>query len=241
VRRSFIVFILLAQAATLFAQDAPVILNEYNAVAKDGYLDSGDALKDKDGGAAADARFGRVKGNGGNWFELVVTRDRLDMRRWTLEYSWLDEKKNARQKKALRLSDHPLWSDLRAGTIVTVAEDVPEDASYDPARGDWTINVRAHKKLGSGKYIERAGFRVSANDWQLTIKDASGVVRFGPTGEGVYPKRGVRSWETFRLETDPSSAVTADSMYYKDGDDFSTFGAPNRWKQGLQDFGALRK
>ena len=36
-----------------------------------------------------------------------------------------------------------IWSDLRSGTIITVAEDLADDASYDPSAGNWWINVRA--------------------------------------------------------------------------------------------------
>jgi len=239
-RHWFIAAALTVCAVPLSAQRAPVILNEYNAVKDDGYLNGGDALSDIDGNASSDARFGRVAGNGGDWFELVVTEDGLDMRRWVLELSWFDESKNMRQAKILRLTDDPLWSGLWAGTIITVAESVPEDVSYDPARGDWWINVRVNKKQGSGRYIERADFKVNANEWRLTIRDASGAVRFGPAGEGIFPDKGINSGETFRLEADPSPEVTAASPHYNDGRD-STFGAPNRWRTGIQDFGALRR
>ncbi|MBN2352655.1 MAG: hypothetical protein JXD23_08825 [Spirochaetales bacterium] len=240
-RRFSFVLMILTQSTLLFGQNAPVILNEYNAVNDEGYLHGGDKLKDNDGGAASDSFFGRVKANGGDWFELVVTHDHLDMRRWALEYSWFDESKNRNMVKAIRLTDHHLWSDLRAGTIITVAEDVPEDVGYDPARGDWWINVRANKKLGRGTYIERVNFKVNANNWRLAIKDSSGAVRFGPAGEGISPNNGINSREVFRLEADPAAAVPANSQYYSHGRDSSTFGAPNRWKTGVQDFSALRK
>jgi len=54
---------------------ADVILNEYNAVNGSDYLNGGTAFEDEDGGYACDSYFGRVQGNGGDWFELVVSFD----------------------------------------------------------------------------------------------------------------------------------------------------------------------
>jgi len=211
---------------------ADVILNEYNAVDSDNFLNGGNAAVDDDGGRASDTYFGRVKGNGGNWFELVVVTDHLDMRRWGLdiyEDGVLDE--------TLDLTSHPIWSDLRSGTIITVSEEVPSDGSYNPAAGDWWINVQANDNA-DGLYIEASNFPVSNSDWRLRIRNAGGAVMFGPAGEGVSPASGIGGTEIFRLEADPSDSITADSRDYDDGEDFSTFGAPNRW--GKQDFHQLR-
>lgn len=211
---------------------AHVILNEYNAVASDNFLNGGNAAVDDDGGRASDIYFGRIRGNGGNWFELVVITDHLDMRRWRLdiyEDGVLDE--------TLDLTNHPIWSDLRSGTIITVSEDVPSDVSYNPAAGDWWINVQARNNA-DGLYIEASNFPVSPSNWQLRIRNAVGAVVFGPAGEGVSPTAGIGNTEIFRLEADPSDSITANSSSYDDGKDFSTFGAPNRW--GIQDFGLLR-
>jgi hypothetical protein len=211
---------------------ASVILNEYNAVDDDAYLGGGSAFADLSGGRAFDSYFGRVPGNGGDWFELVVITDHLNMRNWMLDiYSdgILDE--------TLTLTNHSIWSDLRSGTIITVSENVPSDISYDPAGGDWWINVQAHNDA-DGQYIEASSFPVNSSNWQLRIRNASGTIIFGPAGEGISPATGISSTEVFRLEADPSATITAASADYDDGSDFSTFGAPNRW--GGQNFGALR-
>jgi hypothetical protein len=212
---------------------APVILNEYNAVAGGNYLNGGNAAVDDDGGRASDIYFGRVQGNGGDWFELAVIADHLDMRRWKL-----DIYDNGHLNVTLDLTDHTIWSDLRSGTIITVSEDVPSNISYNPADGDWWINVQANDNT-DGQYITASNFPVSNNNWQLRIRDAAGAVVFGPAGEGVSPKTGIGSTEIFRLETDPNDSTTANSSSYDGGRDFSTFGAPNRW--GRQDFSTLRK
>lgn len=211
---------------------ADVILNEYNAVDNTEFLSGGEAAADESGGRASDSYFGRVEGNGGDWFELVVVNDHLDMRRWKLEI-W----ENKKLDKTLNLTNHAIWSDLRSGTIITVSEDVPSDISYDPAAGDWWINVQANDQ-GDGLYIDKSSFKVSSSNWQLTVRNAAGVVVFGPTGEGVAPASGISGTEIFRLEDHPSESITPSWKDYDDGGDFSTFGAPNRW--GVQDFNDLR-
>ena len=69
------------------ATAAPPVLNEYNAVSNSNYLNGGDAFMDEDGNGPppADPYFGRVPGNGGDWFELVFVADGLDARGWQLE------------------------------------------------------------------------------------------------------------------------------------------------------------
>ncbi len=217
-------------AGTLPAAD--VILNEYNAVGGTDYLGGGDSSADEIGGRALDTYFGRIPGNGGDWFEMVVIKDHLDMRGWQL-----DTFEDGKLDKTLTLTSDPIWRDLRAGTIITVAEDVPSDVSYDPAAEDWWINVQASKDA-DGRYITAANFAVSASNWQLRIRNVAGTTVFGPAGEGVSADVNVSSSETFRLETKPSDSVTPTSKDYDDGSDISTFGAPNRW--GLQDFNDLR-
>ncbi len=225
------IFIVLALLAT-HAWAADIILNEYNAVDSNDFLGGGNSSVDESGGRASDSYFGRVPGNGGDWFELVVIKDHLDIRGWSLdiyEDGILDE--------TLSLTVNPIWQDLRAGTIITVSENVPSDVSYDPNAGDWWINVQANNS-GDGLYIEKSSFPVSSSNWQLRIRNLAGQVVFGPAGEGVSPASGIKGDEIFRLEDNPSETVTASSTDYDDGDDFSTFGSPNRW--GSQNLSKLR-
>jgi hypothetical protein len=210
---------------------APVILNEYNAVDSDQYL----------GINGSDSYWDRVAGNGGDWFELVVIQDHLDMRGWKFDIyvdSVFDE--------TIRLMGHSIWSDLRSGTIITISEDLPDDISYepiydplDPTAGDWWINVQA--KIGaSGQYVEDTNFPVNNNNWQLRIKTVANTPMFGPCGEGVDPNGpAIGGDEIFRLEEDPSASITPFSNY-DDAKNLSTFGAPNRWGNSIQDFSQLR-
>lgn len=217
-------------AGTLPAAD--VILNEYNAVDTLAFLGGGDSAADETGGRAADGFFGRVPGNGGDWFELIVIKDHLDMRGWLF-----DVFAGGKLEETLSLTAQPIWSDLRAGTIITIAEDVPNDISYDPAAGDWWINVQASDEA-AGKYISAKSFPVSNKNWQLRIRNIAGAVVFGPAGEGIAPNAKVGDTEVFLLKEDPSLAIPANSPDYDTNKEFSTFGATNRW--GTQDINDLR-
>jgi hypothetical protein len=211
---------------------ADVILNEYNAVDADAYLGGGTALLDESGTQASDSYFGRVVGNGGDWFELIVITDHLDMRNWKLDIytaGLLD--------KTLDLTNNSIWSNLRSGTIITVSEDLPSDISYDPAGGDWWINVQAND-VANGLYIEASSFPVNSDNWQLRIRNAASAVIFGPAGEGVAPASGISGTELFRLEANPGASVLAASADYDDADSHSTFGSPNQW--GAQEMYLLR-
>jgi hypothetical protein len=208
---------------------SPLILNEYNAV------DPTKLLANMN----LDTHFGRIAGNGGDWFELVVTVDHLDLRGWQLVVS--DDTGGPGQSVAtLTLTNDPIWADLRAGTIITVSEDLDDNVSYEPATGDWWINVRSGAS-GSGVYITAQSFEVSNNNWQLTIKDSTGLVRFGPAGEGVRPVSGVGGDEVFKLEEDPTPYITPIDDY-NDGTS-SSFGSPNVFDAGtrVQDFTNLRE
>ena len=228
--KSFLIYcLILSFTAPAFCAD--VILNEYNAVDSAGYLGGGTLVADSAGGRASDSYFGRVLGNGRDWFELVVITDHLDMREWKLdiyESGALDE--------TLILTDHSIWSDLRSGTIITVAEDIPGDISYDPAAGDWWIQVQANNDA-DGLYIEPSNFPVSSVNWQLQIRDETDAVIFGPAGEGISPASGIGTDEVFKLKEDPSAAITANSNDYEGDKELSSFGAPNQW--GQQNLGPL--
>lgn len=225
---------------------AQLILNEYNAVSSSNYLNGGDEFVDEDGNVPppSDAFFGRVPGNGGDWFELVVIADSLDIRGWQLEIS-----DDGVLQPRLVFSDAAVWANLSAGTIITVSEEVPDDVSYNPVAGDWWINVMAADTVngGSGVYITDSDFPVSNDNWQLSIYDAVGNLVFGPAGEGIVDEQGVpldvgvNSRETFALQSSPSALIERYSRYYNDAKS-SSFGAENGVDGTLvQNFDALRQ
>ena len=229
----FVLAMTLGLSSASFAQ--LLIVNEINSVAPDKFLNGGTLELDLDGEQAGDETFGRILGNGGPWFELVVIDEMPDLRGWVLDI-WSEEVKVA----TLTLSQDILWTQLRAGSIVTVAVDVTEDVSYAPESGDWSINVRASES-GSGTYISAISFPVSNSNWQVEIFDAQGERQVGPSGEGVAATGGVGSTEIYRLEEDPRAGIVATSLCYDDADTRSTFGLPNRWgTDRVQNFEALR-
>ena len=198
-------FLCLLAGFPLPARAAKLILNEYNAVAPTKYLNGGTAAADEDGGAAADPAFGRVLGNGGDWFELVVVADHLDIRGWKLDIC-----DNGVCNEQLVFSQSALWADLRAGTIITVAEDVPTDVELQP-RGRRLDDQRPGDRRRRSAYITPNSFPVSNDNWQLTIRTAADALVFGPAGEGLAsnpalgcdpPPVGVNSREMFKLEAD---------------------------------------
>jgi hypothetical protein len=214
--------LLLGQANVYGAQ---VILNEYNAVSDSQFLANGNS----------DPFWGVVLGNGGDWFEMIVIEDHLDMRGWKLEL--VDA---TALPQTLTLTTDPAWADIRSGTIITVSEQLETNiADYNPALGSWWINVRASAST-SGTYITASNFFVNNDNWRLTIRNALNQVVFGPSGEGVQPASGVGNNEVCKLEQDPSASVTPLSAYNDGGT--SSFGLPNQWTGGafMQNFSALR-
>ncbi|MBZ5640113.1 MAG: CotH kinase family protein [Acidobacteriia bacterium] len=202
-----------------------ILLDEYNAVLPTKYL--------KNNGS--DSYFGTAMGNGGDWFELVVVQDHLDIRGWKVLV-----KDNNVNYGPLVFTDAAILSDLRSGTIITVAADVPSNVSYDPAGGDWWISLRAGAS-GDGLYISAVPFSVSQQNSQITILDASGALAFGPAGEGISPISGIGNDEVFKLQENPGPSATPFSTNYAAGST-STFGTPNSWSGGSysQDFSVLR-
>lgn len=216
-----------------------VILNEYNAVSNDKFLNGGTLQADEDGGQAGDVFFGRILGNGGSWFELVVVADHVDMRGWELFWEELGDN----EVGSIHLTGHPFWSDLRAGTIITFIDrgtsngGLDTDLSFDPSAGDIWVNIMTFDtSLVAGTTSNQPGhvsgdFGVGKDDWRLTILDADGGVVFGPAGEGsiYYHHGGVGGTDVCRLKESPSRFITPASAY-DDSEEISTFGAPNFWK-----------
>ena len=250
---------------TLQAIGAPLVINEFNAVASDTML--------KDGGA--DSYFGQILGNGGDWVELVVVEDHLDIRGWALQ--WLEDNGEGNGQATatgvwdtsrvagneaqgiITFADDPLWADLRSGTIITLSEksavgsfDLTTDTSFDPTQGDWWIHVSTQYEAGLPTLGlvtttinvdgDPAGsFTVGKSGWEMTVVDETGAALYGPIGEDVanWGGGGIGSGETGRLEVDPSSTASVadyDDAYY------SSFGSANVWSDYTkeQDFSALR-
>jgi hypothetical protein len=243
---------ILALSVVGSAQAAEVIVNEYNAVAET--CDRPPTPPDEeepcflqDGNS--DPFLGTRLENGGDWFEVVVIQDHLDMRGWDFRVT---QGGGIPEEFILVLTQELIWSDLRSGTIITVSEDIPSNVDdYQPETGDWWINVRADNNT-LGTYITAMNFKTGNDKTQISVRDEFNAVIFGPAGEGVNPLKGVGDDEVFKLEADPSSSIVPGSCidadpdictpdYWNDGSS-STYGQPNVWSGGSmqQDFSALR-
>lgn len=218
----------------------PVLaLNEYNAVSSSRFLGDGTAADIANG---SDATLGRVAGNGGDWFELVVIDDGLDIRGWSFDI-WHDVDGVSTFATRLTLGDDEVFSDLLAGSLVTISEDLADDISYAPRQGDWNINLQSNDG-GEGAYITAAtqsNFPINNDNTQIAIFDSAGAIVQPRTGEGTAPQASVSSTEVFKLETAPTLGLTSRSGGYDDGVT-STWGQPNAFASGaeVQDLDNLR-
>jgi hypothetical protein len=215
-----------------------LLLNEYNAVSGSKFLGGGAAGDTANG---TDATFGRVAGNGGDWFELVVL-DNLDITGWTFEVWHLDTGLLERSA-ALQVTNAPELAELQPGTIITVSEDIPDDLTWNPSAGDWHINLQANS-LDQGGFFTAASqqnFAIDKDDTQIAIFDANGAPVALRTGEGTVDGVSVNSEEVFKLEAAPTSEITSGDIAYADGTS-STWGLPNVWGNGAstQNFDELR-
>ena len=231
-----------------------VILNEYNAVFNTTgdplnppeYLNGGTLATDSDGGVAStDSHFGRVLGNGGDWFELVVVGNGSagfsNLTGWTIEVGSSPVAGVFNPITTITLTDPAAWASVGNGTILTFIENNTAGGGLDTqldrvnqltSTGYAWTNIH----LGTPDYISvsnLAEFEIDSDNTQIVIKDATGTIVFGPTGEGVAPPSGIGKTEILELENDPSPLVStlddADdfTLGYDDGSSGSTFGSAN--------------
>lgn len=215
-----------------------LLVNEFNAVSGSKYLGGGGPADMANG---TDSTFGRTAGNGGDWFELVVLEDGLDIRGWSVEVSHLDG--GVRTPSAqLTFTNNAALASLRAGTLITVSEDVPDDLSYAPWAGDWHLNIQSND-AGDGALVtasSESDFVINNDDTQIALFDATGAIEALPTGEGSAPNASVSSTEVFKLEAPPTSTITPADPEYRDGTS-STWGLANRFDDVQeQDLSSLR-
>ena len=226
---------------TTFASQPSVVLNEYNGVSSTKFLTGG----------AADARLGRIEGNGGNWFELVVTGSgvlgsTVDMRGFKIQIS--DVGTGPRLADTLTLSQSTFWQSVPTGTILTFTEDNTLAGGLDTvlnaenhlstAGWAWSnIWVGDSSLVSSAVYVNGTSLSTIGNDdTQVTILNAASGVVFGTCGEGLVKIPSVNSTSVYALQVDPSSGVIPHVSTFA-GFASSTFGRPNKIADGtIQSF-----
>ena len=241
---------------TVFNTQPRIVLNEYNAVA-------GTSLH---GSADGDLRLGRIEGNGGDWFELVVRGTgfgtTVDMRGWKIQVSQVTG--GARLTDTITLSQDGFWAAVPAGMILTFTEDNLAEGGYDTALnaedrlstaryawsniwlGDTALIASVTGASTSGIGTTASGINISGDDTQIAVLNAADGYEFGPLGEGTWRYPEVNSASNFYLAVDPGGVVDptlvqadprySDIYFGKDPITVSTFGLPNIGSAGIQPF-----
>lgn len=234
---------------TVFAAQPRIVLNEYNAVGSTSMHAS----------QTGDLRLGRVEGNGGDWFELVVVGSgfgtTLDMRGWKIQVSQITGAQ--RKTDTITLSQDNFWAAVPAGMILTFTEDNAAEGGYDTA-------LNAENKLSTAKYAwsniwlgdtamiasvsgdSTSGINVSSDDTQIAVLNAGNGYEFGPIGESTWRYPEISGTSCFYLAADPGSGIDPgtvqedtrySALYFgKDPVVPSTFGLPNLTATGRQPF-----
>ena len=241
---------------TVFAAQPRVVLNEYNAVGPTSLHAS----------LAGDLRLGRIEGNGGDWFELVVVGagfgSTVDMRGWQIDVSQVTG--GVRLADTITLSQNSFWAAVPAGAIITFTENNSAEGGYDTALnadnrlstakyswsniwlGDSALISSVSGDSTSGISVTTTGIAINSDDTQIAVRNASGSYEFGPAGEGTWRYPEINSTSCFYLAADPGSGIypgqlQADARYSalyfgKDPVVPSTFGLPNIGEAGRQPF-----
>ncbi|NCC53641.1 MAG: hypothetical protein EOM20_20865, partial [Spartobacteria bacterium] len=223
-------------------EQCALMLNEANAVGSSTNLE------------VPDAAFTSPIGNGGNWIELMVLEDHLDIRGWQIQWAETGDASNISEdfwygdpsvlQGIITFSQDAALSDLRKGALLTIIEHaVPfaaggtavTDISVDPEAGDWWMHLCATQEVALGnRYLStqsnnstnQGDFSVGASDWQMRILDADGFMVAPPVGEGINGcEAGVSKTEVLALK-DTFDASMRDASEYTDRD-YSSFGQLN--------------
>ncbi|MCU0796060.1 MAG: lamin tail domain-containing protein [Akkermansiaceae bacterium] len=245
----------------VFNTPSPIILNEFNAVAPNEFLNGGNLANDIDGApAATDSHFGRVQGNGGRWFELVVTGNgsasTLDLRGWSVEIGTSNQGEFLKSNTIV-FSNSSTWESVPAGTLLTFTERNSANGGLDTGVllrnrlstvgdawtnvwiGDATLLVQTSPAVNgytiNGGIVEN--LRISQSNTQFILKNPAGQRVFGPAGEGIGPGSGVSDTEILELEAHPLPTVSPLTVsgvsVYDDASSGSTFGLPNSWQPDI--------
>lgn len=225
VSRSFEIFV--------HPASSPILVNEYNGVSSSGFLNDGTFVMDSEGGMAADGRLGRVEGNGGDWFELVVVGDdsagTMDLRGWKVEIDE-DSSFSFQANVMLEFSNDPYWANVAHGTILTFTEEQTATGGRDTViKGEDRSGTEgwswSNIWVGDTQYLDYtnpevngftvdpgtgaiSGFDITSVRTHFVIKNVMDVIVYGPAGEGVGLAGGISNSTIWELVGDPRTDVT---------------------------------
>lgn len=122
--------------------------------------------------------WARIKFNGGDWWELVVTEDHTDLRGWTLYWENDDDTngmigEDSDDRSMVRFTNDRSFANLRAGTIMTMSEDSSLDEIRDEyPEGDPNVPTGNSSEVDTGHNYDlstNAGFDPfdGNDDWNL--------------------------------------------------------------------------
>ena len=184
------------------AQTLPFIINEYNAVGSEKYLDtdnySGTAVSARaekqdlyfatiaelqipagsPEGVAQGTADGRIQGNGDDWIELVITTDHADLRGWSLEWSedydadYSISGLGGRRGGFIHFEEVDAWSDLRAGTILTISEEKSIWIDTDYTGSDRNLTYGISEENGGDYKLQLKtdlSFNPVQDDWWIHV------------------------------------------------------------------------
>jgi hypothetical protein len=195
----------------------PIVLNEYNAVADTRELLGGSPV-----------------GNGGDWFEFVVVEDNLDLRGTSIEiYDQKGTDDQLRLASTVTFGNDIRLAQARAGTIVTIGEELADDLSFDVV-SDWHIHFQVTNE-GTGSFFGApsadAVFNSTRSGQMVLLKNAAGTIVAPLSGETEAWKEagaGVGGAEVMNLCVSPTADFSLDPIAdYQDNGETSTFGQPN--------------
>lgn len=233
--------VLAAVSPVVQAASPAMVLNEWNCVGDDKKLANN----------GSDPIFGQHDGNGGNWIELVVVEDDLDIRGWVLEWQNDDEAGNHGTVDFVTIYEESenadtYLSEIPAGTTITIMEG--EEGSQDFGQGSWgdasDLDIsanRIHILLSDDSVVHHSGaLKVDNDGWRMRILKPTDPEDETPSfpadytvvqswvGEDIAPGwsgSAINSQEVGYLTADPTVTDISAGNYYQDNDS-STFGTP---------------
>jgi hypothetical protein len=147
---------------------------------------------------------GRIQGNGGDWIELVVIKDHLDIRNWQIRWAevggleangsdiWYGN--GNVEQGILQFSNDTLWSNLRSGTIITVIE---SSVIYvDTTNGmNQTYNVGPSQAEATLNVDTDTSFDPNNGDWWINVSVRGESGRPNPLITSVHNVLSHPSWD----------------------------------------------